>query len=64
MIGIDQYGDVYRIRGQHPRKELMAQFNSTHADKMYIDTTTGTKHIGYIIHGHWITLYKRWERNA
>jgi len=62
MIGIDQYGSTYRIRGQFPRKELLAEFNGTHADKMYVDTKSGVRHIGYIIHGCWITLYERWEK--
>jgi hypothetical protein len=56
-IGIDQYGHHYTIE-KHPRKELLEQLGSTHADKMYVDTKAGlTKHKGYIISGLWISVY-------
>ena len=53
-IGIDQYGDKYYIK-KHPRKELLEQLNATKADKMYIGDGD---HIGYVIKGFWITVYK------
>jgi hypothetical protein len=60
-IGIDQYGQRYDIK-KHPRKELLEQLGSTHADKMYVDTIDGDiKHIGYIITGQWITIYELHE---
>ena len=54
FIGIDQYGTKYRIK-KHPRKELLEQLYASHADKMYIDNGV---HIGYVIKGHWIEVYK------
>ena len=65
FIGIDQYGKTY-ILDKHPRKELMDQLGTTHAEKMYRDIivlkgekkTTETVHVGYVIRGLWITVYK------
>lgn len=56
-VGIDQYNHTYWIK-KHPRKELLEQLYATKAHKMYIDTASGTKHIGYVIKNHWITVYK------
>ncbi len=55
-IGIDEYGETFYIKS-HPRKELMEQLYTTHADKIYVDRMDGTYHIGYIICGHWINVY-------
>lgn len=56
-VAIDQYGRVFRY-GAHARKDLMRQLDSKHADKMYVDKRKGPPmHIGYIIRGHWLTLY-------
>lgn len=54
FIGIDQYGTKYRIK-KHPRKELLEALDATHAHKMYIDNGI---HIGYVIKGLWIMVYK------
>lgn len=54
FIGIDQYGGKYYIK-KHPRKELLEQLYATKADKMYIDDGV---HIGYVIKGLWISIYK------
>lgn len=57
-IGIDQYGDHYPIEA-HPRKELSEQIGSKHVDKMYVDKKSGEAcHIGYVIGGRWVRLYK------
>ncbi|MBE3114881.1 MAG: hypothetical protein IMZ59_05100 [Actinobacteria bacterium] len=59
LMGIDQYGQHYKLKTDHPRKELQEILGRKHTDKMYVDTKTGdTKHIGYIINGLWITLYE------
>lgn len=58
LMGIDQYGNRYDDLGKYPRKALLEQLYSKHADKMYVDNKDGnTKHVGYIIAGFWITLY-------
>lgn len=58
-MGIDQYGQHYDDLGTHPRKALLEKLGYRSAQKMYIDTLDGmTKHIGYIVGGLWITLYK------
>lgn len=69
MIGIDQYGSVYRIKGKYPRKELLHSCCATHASKMYHDRKDAkgqwrVEHIGYIIRGYWITLYSPWRQEA
>ena len=54
----DQYGNTFHGL-QHPRKDLLDQLGRQHADKMYLDDLEGnTHHIGYIIAGHWLTIYK------
>jgi hypothetical protein len=63
----DQYGETYHNLGAHPRMALLAYFGRKHADKMFIDKKSGPPmHVGYIIAGHWLTLYDvaPWERNA
>jgi hypothetical protein len=57
-IGLDQYGNRYKM-DCYPRKELLAQLGSSHASKMFVDTKDGkSKHVGYIIGGHWISVYE------
>lgn len=57
-MAIDQYGQTFHGL-KHPRKELCELLGSTHAEKIYADKKDGsTVHIGYIIAGHWLTLYK------
>ena len=58
-LAIDQYGQTYQIGNNPPRKYLLEHFGGKHADKMYVDTKDGTaKHIGYIIKGLWLRIYK------
>ena len=52
----DQYGNHYSI-DKHPRKELLNKLYATKASKMYVDRQDGAYHVGYIIKGHWITVY-------
>ena len=55
-MGHDQYGTHYSLE-KHPRKELCEQLASTHVAKMYVDRPDGVYHVGYIIRGHWITVF-------
>ena len=58
-MGIDQYGNHYDDLGKYPRKALLEQLGYKNASKMYVDKKDGSSvHIGYIIGGNWITLYK------
>jgi hypothetical protein len=58
-IAIDQYGQTYKLKTNHPRKELLELFGRATAAKMYIDTKGGeTKHTGYVISGHWLSVYQ------
>ena len=63
-IGIDQRGYHYHIE-KHPRKELLEQLYSKHADKMYVDNvkTGEARHCGYVIAQRWITVYEIHEWN-
>lgn len=60
-LAIDQFGIVYHLKTAYPRKELLSMFSRRHADKMYVDTINGPKHIGYVIAGNWLRLYCAWE---
>ena len=64
MVAIDQWGGIVYVDPKRPRMSLLSQLDRTHADKMYVDTKTGTRHIGYIVAGRWFTLYRREERTA
>jgi len=55
-IGIDQYGTHYNME-KYPRKELLEYLGYKHCQKMYCDLKTGgSRHIGYVIGGHWIEV--------
>lgn len=60
-MAIDQYGNTYHGL-KHPRKELLERLgysSSSSAHKMYVDKENGeTVHIGYVIGGLWLTLYR------
>jgi hypothetical protein len=63
----DQYGQYYHDLGPNPRKALLDRFGRKHADKMYVDKKSGgSAHIGYIISGLWLTIFKveHWEKPA
>jgi hypothetical protein len=53
FIAVDQYGNT-KFLSDHPRKELMDYWGTSHANKMYRNMPDGTyKHVGYIVRGHW-----------
>jgi hypothetical protein len=57
FVAFDQYGQVYKLKTTHPRKELMELLGASSAQKMYRDTKSGESyHAGYIIRGHWIEV--------
>ena len=54
----DQYGNTEHGL-QHPRKDPLERAGVRHAEKMFVDGKDGQpKHIGYVISGHWWTVYK------
>ena len=58
IIAIDQYGQRYLNLGKHPRKALCDRLGRKHVSKMYCDDGNGkSNHVGYVIGGHWLTLY-------
>ena len=58
-MAIDQYGHTYHGLGSRPRKDLMERLGRKSARKMYIDKVNGPPvHIGWIIGGLWLTVYK------
>ena len=66
-MAIDQYGTTYHDLGKHPRKGLLDKLCRKSTSKMYVDKKDGTsRHIGYIIAGLWLTIYKveYWEQPA
>ena len=58
MIAVDQFNNVIHLEGKHPRAELIRACSIKHAEKIYIDTADGVKHVGYIIGRSWFTLYE------
>jgi hypothetical protein len=63
FMAIDQYGQTYHGL-EHPRKDLCKRLGRSHVDRMYQDKKDGSVvHVGYIIGGLWLTLYRvePWE---
>ncbi len=65
-MAVDQWGHT-----EHgltaPRRDLLARYKRQSCHKMYIDTNGGqSKHIGYVVAGHWFTVYhvQRLDKNA
>jgi hypothetical protein len=58
-MGIDQYGNTYHSLGRFPRKELLRRLCRSNAKKMYTDITSGGyRHIGWVIGGLWIRVFR------
>ncbi len=56
-MAIDQYGQTYHGL-KYPGKELMGMRGCSSASKMHVDKIDGSSvHCGYVIGGHWLTLY-------
>lgn len=67
FMAIDQYGNIYHIGDNPPRKWLLSHLGRSHADKMYRDTKSGkTRHVGYIIAGLWLEVFAvhTWKQAA
>ncbi len=60
MYYVDQYG-----RGVHAStvKELQLKVGGRVA-KMYIDTSSGVKHVGYVVGSSWFKMYAAVEIDA
>ena len=57
-MAVDQYGNHY-YGLVHPRKDLLERLDRKHANKMYMDYKDGSyKHVGYVIAGLWLDVYK------
>lgn len=57
-MALDQYGQTYLIR-RHPRKELLEQLVASHAQLLYRDMLGGgAQHVGYVIRGLWIEVFR------
>lgn len=59
-MAIDQYGQTHHLGfTKHPRKALLEKFGRKRAAKMFVDKNDKSYvHIGYVIAGLWLTLYK------
>ena len=59
FLAVDQYNQKHLLKTKFPRKELLEIFGATSARKIYQDDKNGRSyHIGYLIQGMWLTLYK------
>ena len=54
----DQYGQTYHGLKGAPRKALLDLFERKSARRMFIDTSAGAKHVGWIIAGLWLNVYE------
>jgi len=54
-MAIDQYGNTFHGL-TYPRKELCERLYCKHASMMRQEPDG--KHVGYVIAGHWLRLYK------
>ena len=58
-IAVDQHGNVHKLYTKFPRKELMANFCVSSAQKIYSDNKQGkSHHVGWIMSGTWLKVYK------
>ena len=57
-MATDQHGQTFHDLGKHPRKELMRRLFSSHCQRMFRDTKQGTVQTGYVIRGHWLTVFE------
>jgi hypothetical protein len=57
-IAIDQWGNIYKLKTKYPRKELMEIHDAKHADKMYQAINGENVHVGYVIRGAWLHIYR------
>lgn len=56
---IDQHGNRFYADSLRQLREQIKNGGSR-INKMYIDDTKGnTYHVGYVIGGHWLTVYKQ-----
>ena len=59
FLAIDQFNQTHLLKTKHPRKELLKLFGRSKASKIYCDDKFGNSHhVGYVIDGIWLTLYK------
>ena len=57
-MAIDQYGQTFHGL-KHPRKDLCERLGRRHVSKMFVDRKDGSSvHVGYVIGGLWLTVYK------
>jgi hypothetical protein len=57
---LDQYGNRFYSRTVRELREQVPGRLS----KMYRDTTSGTRHVGYVIGQHWLTAFQPVELPA
>lgn len=57
-IAQDQYGHIYPIGNNPPRKWLLDHFGRKHAEKMYRDANGKPRHVGYVIAGLWLEVFR------
>jgi hypothetical protein len=57
-VALDQYGQAYKLWTNFPRKELLKKLGYSSAKKMYSDKKELSCHVGYVIGGLWLSLYK------
>lgn len=66
LVAINQYGQAFILKTQHPRKELLGLYGRRGCSKMYRDDSSlpgGARHVGYVIGTNWIEIFElvRWQ---
>ena len=56
-MAIDQDGNTHHAL-RHPRKDLLERLNARTADRMFVNRSGRTYHVGYVIGDRWLTLYE------
>ena len=63
-MACDQFGNTLHMGDGPPRKWLLKHFCRKSAQKIYVDLKNGkSKHVGYIVAGHWCTVYRVFSLN-
>lgn len=61
-LAVNEYGYVIKLLTKYPRKELMDYFGVKHAERIYQNTSEGTKmHVGWIVAKQWWSIYQLCE---
>lgn len=56
MLYLDQFGNYFYARTVKELREKVGTRGSR-ISKMYVDGADGARHVGYVIAGHWLSMF-------